>query len=119
MIPRSFGPRRACARKTMSLLGNVEWRPRTPGGGPWQDGPLINKDILRPWRCLAALGGCALHKQYEKFSTFLRNELCSNNLSDFGLKKGLDHLGAVRQTSNPSPTVSPASRRNGSMSTST
>jgi len=36
-------------------------------------------------------------KQYEKFSTFLRNELCSNNLTDFGLKKGLEHLAAVRQ----------------------
>jgi hypothetical protein len=36
-------------------------------------------------------------KQYEKFSTFLRNELCSNNLADFGLKKGLDRLAAVRQ----------------------
>lgn len=35
-------------------------------------------------------------KQYEKFSCFLRNELCSNNLRDFGLKKGLDHLDAVR-----------------------
>ena len=35
-------------------------------------------------------------KQYEKFSTFLRNELCSNNLTEFGLKKGLDHLLAVR-----------------------
>ena len=34
----------------------------------------------------------AFVKQYEKFSTFLRNEICSNNLSDFGLKKGLDHL---------------------------
>ena len=39
----------------------------------------------------------AFLKQYEKFLTFLRNEICSNNLSDFGLKKGLDHLGAVRQ----------------------
>src|SRR5246500_1265414 len=39
----------------------------------------------------------AFLKQYEKFSTFLRNELCSNNLTDFGLKKGLDHLDAVRQ----------------------
>src|SRR5450755_4860980 len=38
----------------------------------------------------------AFLKQYEKFSTFLRNELVSNNLSDFGLKKGLDHLDAVR-----------------------
>jgi hypothetical protein len=27
----------------------------------------------------------------------LRNELCSNNLSDFRLKKGLDHLQAVRE----------------------
>ena len=39
----------------------------------------------------------AFLKQYEKFSRFLRNELCSNNLRDFGLKKGLDHLHAVRQ----------------------
>jgi hypothetical protein len=38
----------------------------------------------------------AFLKQYEKFCTFLRNELCSNNLRDFGLKKGLDHLEAVR-----------------------
>src|SRR5450759_4016527 len=36
-------------------------------------------------------------KQYEKFSRFLRNELCSNNLRDFGLKKGLAHLDAVRK----------------------
>jgi hypothetical protein len=38
----------------------------------------------------------AFLKQYEKFARFLRNELCSNNLPDFGLKKGLDHLEAVR-----------------------
>ncbi len=37
-------------------------------------------------------------KQYEKFLTFLRNELVSNNLADFGLLKGLDHLDAVRTT---------------------
>ena len=40
----------------------------------------------------------AFLKQYEKFSTFLRNELVSNNLNDFGLRKGLDHLNAVRAT---------------------
>ena len=40
----------------------------------------------------------AVLKQYEKFSTFLRNELCSSNLTDFGLRKGLDHLDEVRQT---------------------
>jgi hypothetical protein len=39
----------------------------------------------------------AFLKQYEKFSRYLRNELCSNNLTDFGLKKGLDHLEAVRE----------------------
>src|SRR5437660_4656981 len=39
----------------------------------------------------------AFLKQYEKFSTFLRNELCSNNLRDFGLKKSLDNLDAVRE----------------------
>jgi hypothetical protein len=39
----------------------------------------------------------AFVKQYEKFSTFLRNEVCSNNLADFSLKKGLDHLAAVRE----------------------
>jgi hypothetical protein len=39
----------------------------------------------------------AFLKQYEKFSCFLRNELCSNNLRDFGLKKGIDHLDAVRK----------------------
>jgi hypothetical protein len=39
----------------------------------------------------------AFIKQYEKFATFLRNELCSNNLADFGLRKGLEHLAAVRE----------------------
>src|SRR5438876_6343188 len=39
----------------------------------------------------------AFLKQYEKFSTFLRNELVSNNLADFRLKKGLDHLDVVRE----------------------
>jgi hypothetical protein len=35
-------------------------------------------------------------KQYEKFACFLETN-CSNNLRDFGLKKGLDHLDAVRK----------------------
>jgi hypothetical protein len=43
-----------------------------------------------------AYGKNAFLKQYEKFARYLRNELCSNNLRDFGLKKGLDHLDAVR-----------------------
>jgi hypothetical protein len=38
-----------------------------------------------------------LIKQYEKISTYLRDKACSNNLADFGLKKGLDHLTAARE----------------------
>ena len=39
----------------------------------------------------------AFLRQYEKFRTFLRNELCANNVADFQLKKGLEHLGVVRE----------------------
>jgi hypothetical protein len=39
----------------------------------------------------------ALLRQYEKFSRFLRSGLLSNNLQDFGLRKGLDQLEAVCQ----------------------
>jgi hypothetical protein len=40
----------------------------------------------------------AFVKQYEKFSNFLRGEVCSNNLSDFHLKQSLDNLPAVGET---------------------
>lgn len=33
---------------------------------------------------------------YEKFSTFLRLEICVNRLKDLGLNKGLQNLGALR-----------------------
>jgi hypothetical protein len=36
-------------------------------------------------------------KQYAKSWTFLRNELTSNNLRDFGLNKGVEHLAEARQ----------------------
>ena len=36
-------------------------------------------------------------RMYEKYSTFLRLEICVNRLKDLGLKKGLDNLEAVRQ----------------------
>lgn len=39
----------------------------------------------------------AFLKQYEKFSTYLRNEICSNNLANFRLNKNLDNLPAVRE----------------------
>jgi hypothetical protein len=37
-------------------------------------------------------------RMYEKFSTFLRVEICVNRLRDLGLKKGLDNLPALRET---------------------
>jgi hypothetical protein len=40
----------------------------------------------------------AFIKPYEKFQTFLRLEVCSNDLKDFFLKKGIEHLATVRTT---------------------
>ena len=47
---------------------------------------------------LRACAKNAVLRMYEKFSTFLRLEVLSNNLKDFGLKKSLDNLETVRQT---------------------
>jgi hypothetical protein len=47
---------------------------------------------------LRAYAKNAVMRMYEKFSTFLRLEALSNNLKDFGLKKGLDNLEVVRRT---------------------
>jgi hypothetical protein len=47
---------------------------------------------------LRACGKNAVLRRYKKFSTFLRREALSHNLKDFGLKKSLDNLEAVRQT---------------------
>jgi hypothetical protein len=47
---------------------------------------------------LRACAKNAVLRRYEKFSTFLRLEVLSNNLQDFGLKKSLDNLETVRQT---------------------
>ena len=47
---------------------------------------------------LRACGKNAVLRMYEKFTTFLRLEVLSNNLKDFGLKKSLDNLQTVRQT---------------------
>lgn len=47
---------------------------------------------------LRACGKNAVLRMYEKFTTFLRLEVLSNNLKDFGLKKSLDNLETVRHT---------------------
>jgi hypothetical protein len=36
-------------------------------------------------------------RMYEKFSTFLRVEVCVNRMKDLGLKKGLENLECLRQ----------------------
>jgi hypothetical protein len=38
-------------------------------------------------------------KQYEKLRTFLRMEICCNNLPDLRIKKSLEHLDQVKETS--------------------
>jgi len=38
-------------------------------------------------------------KQYEKYRTFLRMEVCSNHLPDLRIKKSLEHLDTVRRAS--------------------
>ncbi|MFZ0590612.1 MAG: hypothetical protein WAM39_09030 [Bryobacteraceae bacterium] len=45
-----------------------------------------------------ACGRSAVLRMYEKFVIFLRLEALSNNLKDFGLRKSLDNLDAVRKT---------------------
>jgi hypothetical protein len=38
-----------------------------------------------------------LARMYEKFSTFLRLEICVNRMKDLGLRKGLENLNELRQ----------------------
>jgi hypothetical protein len=45
-----------------------------------------------------ACGKNAVLRMYEKFATFLRLEALSNNRKDFGLRKSLDNIDAVRKT---------------------
>jgi hypothetical protein len=46
---------------------------------------------------LRAYAKDAVARMYEKFSTFLRVEVCVNRLKDFGLNKGLENLNRLRQ----------------------
>jgi hypothetical protein len=47
---------------------------------------------------LRAYAKSAVARMYEKFSTFLRLEVCVNRVKDFGLNKGLENLEKLRQT---------------------
>ncbi len=59
--------------------------------------PTIIRKQLDYWTLILGLKFSKKERGQMNLSRFLRNELCSNNLRDFGLKKGLDHLDAVRQ----------------------
>jgi hypothetical protein len=64
-----------------------------------------------------ACGKNAVLRMYEKFPTFLRLEALSNNLKDFGLRKSLNNLDALRKTlAAVTRTDSPTSRRKPSTS---
>jgi hypothetical protein len=58
---------------------------------------IVLEKIDHGHHVLRACAKNAVLRMYEKFSTFLRIEALSNNLKDFGLKKSLDELDAVRQ----------------------
>lgn len=47
---------------------------------------------------LRAYAKSAVARMYEKFSTFLRLEVCVNRMKDFGLNKGLENWEKLRQT---------------------
>ena len=47
---------------------------------------------------LRAYAKSAVARMYEKYSAFLRLEVCVNRLKDFGLNKSLENLGKLRQT---------------------
>jgi len=58
----------------------------------------VLENIEHGHHVLRACGKNAVLRMYEKFNTFLRLEVLSNNLRDFGLKKSLENLDIVRQT---------------------
>jgi len=47
---------------------------------------------------LRAYAKSAVARMYEKYSTFLRLEVCVNRVKDFGLNKGIENLEKLRQT---------------------
>jgi hypothetical protein len=57
----------------------------------------VLENITHGHHVFRACGKNAVLRMYEKFLTFLRLEVLSNNLRDFGLHKSLDNLDAVRQ----------------------
>jgi hypothetical protein len=89
---------RSCELGLWSMTGERIWRAFGRGHRDRIRGKLqtIMERIEHGQHVFRAYWKHAWIKQYEKYATYLRNEVTSNNLRDFKLKKGLAHLGAVR-----------------------
>jgi hypothetical protein len=89
---------RSCELGLWRINGDRIWRVFGKGHRNRFNGKLqtILERVERGQHVFRAYWKHAWIKQYEKYRTFLRNEITSNNLRDFRLKKGLAFLGAVR-----------------------
>ncbi len=89
---------RSCELGLWSMTGERIWRAFGRGHRDRIKGKLqtIMERIEHGQHVFRAYWKHAWVKQYEKYSTYLRNEVTSNNLRDFKLHKGLSYLGDVR-----------------------
>jgi hypothetical protein len=90
---------RSCELGLWRMTGERIWRAFGRGHRDRINGKLqtIMERIEHGQHVFRAYWKHAWVKQYEKYSTYLRNEVTSNNLRDFKLHKGLAYLGDVRQ----------------------
>jgi len=89
---------RSCELGLRRMTGERIWRAFGRGHRDRIKGKLqtIMERIEHGQHVFRAYWKHAWVKQYEKYSTYLRNEVTSNNLRDFKLHKGLAYLGQVR-----------------------
>jgi len=89
---------RSCELALWRMTGERIWRAFGRGHRDRIKGKLqtIMERIEHGQHVFRAYWKHAWVKQYEKYSTYLRNEVTSNNLRDFNLHKGLAYLGYVR-----------------------
>jgi hypothetical protein len=90
---------RSCELSLWRMTGEKIWRAFGRGHRDRIQGKLqtIMDGIEHGQHVFRAYWKHAWVKQYEKFRTFLRMEVTSNNLCDFRLHKGLAYLEDVRQ----------------------
>jgi hypothetical protein len=90
---------RSCELSLWRMTGEKIWRAFGRGHRDRIKGKLqtIMDGIEHGQHVFRAYWKHAWVKQYEKFRTYLRMEVTSNNLRDFKLHKGLAYLGDVRR----------------------